>query len=56
MHDDDFGKENSFYNVLSDNMGQRYRNLKLNNFVKSADEAMALFDVKYSDENNIPRW
>ncbi|WP_051049744.1 transglutaminase domain-containing protein [Metamycoplasma alkalescens] len=56
IHDDDFGMGNLFYHSFKDRLGKRYRNLKVNGFVKNGDEALAFFDKKFNDPKNIPQW
>ncbi|ENY68544.1 Hypothetical protein, predicted lipoprotein [Metamycoplasma auris 15026] len=61
IHDNDFGKGNSYFNYFEKRMGQDFRSfyhLENGSFVKNKEEALKQFDRLYSpeDANKLPKW
>ncbi|WP_434341829.1 transglutaminase domain-containing protein [Mycoplasma putrefaciens] len=52
-HDDDFHPDDKLKSEV-ENKGQRFRNLKLENFVKDEDDIRALADIKIGELEKIP--
>ncbi|QVK02937.1 MAG6410 family transglutaminase-related lipoprotein [Mycoplasma mycoides] len=51
LHDDDFTKDDVFLRNTKE-FGQRFRNLKLTNFVKNKEDIDVLIDKEFSDTSN----
>ncbi|PYF43623.1 transglutaminase superfamily protein [Metamycoplasma alkalescens] len=51
IHDKDFSRGQQFSHNYGSRLGQRFRNLKLKNFVKNVDDALAIFDQKYGNNS-----